>query len=46
MLAIELEWLQMQSCERTDDLEMAQFFGADVHEEILALGILTVQPLD
>src|SRR5690606_33184232 len=36
----------VQARERTHDFQMAQLFGTDVHEEILAFGILTVEPLN
>ena len=36
----------MHAGQGADDLEVAQFLGADVHEQILALGIVAIQPLD
>jgi hypothetical protein len=36
----------VQTRERTDDLQMAELFGANVHEEVLAFRILTVEPLN
>jgi len=32
--------------ERPDDFKMAQFLGADVHEEILAVRVFAVDALD
>jgi hypothetical protein len=32
--------------EGAHDFEMAQFFGADVHQQVLAIRILAVQTLD
>ena len=45
-LAIELRRLQMQPGQGADDFEMAEFFGADIHQQVLALRILAVEPLD
>ena len=36
----------MQSRERADDLQMAQFLGADVHQKVFALWVVAVQPLN
>ncbi len=45
-VAGELRRLQMHPRERADDLEMAQFFGADIHQEILSVRIVAVETLD
>ena len=44
--AIEFHGLQMQPRERADDFEMAQFLGADIHQEILAVRIFAIETLD
>ena len=36
----------MQARERSDDLQMTQLFGADVHQQVFPLGILAVQTLN
>jgi hypothetical protein len=46
IFAIELHRLQVQTRERADDLEVAELFGADVHEEIFAFRVLTIQSLN
>jgi len=46
VLAIELHRFEMQPRQRSDDFEMAQLLGADVHQEIFPLGILAVQTLN
>ena len=45
-LAIEFHRFEMQPGERADDLQVAQFFGADVHQQILALRIVAIQTLN
>lgn len=45
VLAIELHWLQMQAGKRADDLQMAQFFRADIHQQIFPFRILAVEAL-
>jgi hypothetical protein len=45
VLAIELHWLQMQAGKRADDLQMAQFFRADIHQQIFPVRILAVEAL-
>ena len=44
--AILLHRLEVHARERADDFQMAQLFGADVHQEILAIGIVAIQTLD
>ena len=46
MFAAELHRLQVHPRERADDLEVAEFLGADIHQQVLAGGVLTVQTLD
>src|SRR4030081_3473383 len=36
----------MHPRQRADDLEMAQFLGADVHQQILAIRVFTIEALD
>ena len=36
----------MQSRQRADDLQMAQFLGADIHQQIFAIGIFAIDALD
>ncbi len=36
----------MHPCQRSDDLQMAQLFGADIHEQILHARIFGVYALD
>ena len=38
--------LQMHAGERADDLKMAEFFGADIHQQVFAAGIFAVKTLD
>src|SRR5579883_861176 len=38
--------LQMHACQNAYDLQMAQLFRADVHQQVLALQIVAVDPLD
>ena len=45
-LAVLLHRSQMQPRQRADDFQVAELLGADVHEQILALGIFAVQPLN
>ena len=45
-LAIEFRWLQMQACQAADDLKMAELFGADIHQKILAVWIFAVESLN
>ena len=45
-VAVFLHWLEMQPGERADDLQMAEFFGPDVHEQILTFRIFTIETLD
>jgi hypothetical protein len=45
-LSIEFHRLKVQASERADDLQVAQFLGADVHQEILAVRIVAIQALD
>ena len=45
-VAIELHRLQMQARQGADDLQMAQLFGANIHQEILALQVVAVQALN
>ncbi len=35
----------MQPCQGTDNLEMAELFGADIHQQILAVRIFAIEPL-
>ena len=44
--AVELHRLEMHARERADDFEMAQFFGADIHQQVFAGGIFAVESLD
>src|SRR6185437_16434631 len=44
-LTIEFRRLEVHERESTDDFEMAQLFGANVHQKILAIRILAIQPL-
>ena len=37
---------QMHARQRADDLEMAQFLGADVHQQILAVRIIAIEALN
>jgi hypothetical protein len=41
-LAIELRRLEVHAGERSHDFEMAQFFGADIHQKVFAIGIFAV----
>jgi hypothetical protein len=36
----------VHACERSHDFEMAQFLGADIHQEILAPGVIAIQSLN
>ena len=45
-LAIELHRLEVQARQRADHFEMAQLLGADVHQQVLARGVLAVESLD
>ena len=38
--------LQMHSGQRADDLQMAQFFGTDIHQQVFAFRVVAVQALD
>ncbi|MGY3469810.1 hypothetical protein ACVW0I_006681 [Bradyrhizobium sp. LM6.11] len=44
-LAVELRRLEMHPRQRADHLQMAELLGADVHQQVLAIGIFAVQPL-
>ena len=44
-IAVELHRLEVQAREGADDLEVAQFFRPDIHQEIFPFGILAVEPL-
>ena len=35
----------MHAGQRADDFEMAEFLGADVHQQVLAVRILAIEPL-
>ena len=41
-----LQRFQMHASQRADDFEMAEFLGPDVHQQILAFRVITVQPLN
>ena len=41
-LAVELRRLKVHSRQTSDDFQMAEFLGADVHQKILAVGIFAV----
>ena len=45
-VAVELHRFEMKSGERTDDFQVAQFLGADVHQQVLALHVVAVQALN
>ena len=45
-VAIELHRLEVQPGERADNFQVAQFFGADVHQQVFALCVVAVQPLN
>ena len=45
-LAICLHRLQVHARERADDFQVAEFLGADVHQQVLAGGIVAVESLD
>jgi hypothetical protein len=36
----------MHASETSDDLEMAEFFGPDVHQQIFPIGVFTIKALD
>ena len=46
LVARELHRLEMHAGEAAYDLEVAQLLGADVHEQVFALRILAIEPLD
>ena len=46
LFAVELHWLEVEAGEAADDFKMAKLFGADIHQEILAVRIFTVQALN
>ena len=41
-----LHRLEMHAGQRSDDLQVAQLLGADVHQQILAGGVLAIDALD
>ena len=45
-VAILLHRLQMHASERAHHFQVAQFFGADIHQQVLALRVVAVQALD
>ena len=45
-LAGFLHGLEVQPGEVADDFQVAEFFGADIHEEVFAGGIVAVESLD
>ncbi|MGX1213608.1 hypothetical protein AB7M42_003873 [Bradyrhizobium diazoefficiens] len=44
--AIEFQRLQVQARKRSDDFEVAQFLGSDIHQEILAVRIFAIETLN
>ena len=36
----------MHAGQRADDLQMAELLGADIHQQVLALGIVAIDALD
>ena len=38
--------LRCMRARRADDLEMTEFLGADIHQQVLAVGILAVESLN
>ncbi len=38
--------LQVHARERTDYLQVPQFLGSNIHQEIFSLGILAIEPLN
>ena len=45
-LTIEFRRLEMHAGQRSDHFEMAQFFRADIHQQVLAIRILAIEALD
>ena len=45
-VAIRLRRFQVHPSKRTNDFEMAEFLGADVHEQVFAAGVVAVEPLN
>ena len=45
-VAGRFEWLQMHARERADDFQMAQFFRADVHQQVFAFRIVAIEALN
>ena len=45
-LPVELHRLEVHARQRADDFKMAQLLGADVHQQVLAVRILAIEPLD
>ena len=41
-----LHRLQVHAGERADDLQVAEFLGADVHQQVFARGIFAIEALD
>ena len=37
---------EMHARERADDLQVAQLLGADVHQQVFALRVVAIEPLD
>ena len=44
--SVEFRRLEMEPRKAADDFKMAEFLGPDIHEEILAVGVLTIQALN
>ncbi len=40
-----LQGLEMHARQRSDDLQMAEFLGADVHQQIFAGGVFAIEAL-
>ena len=38
--------LEMHAGQRTDDFQVAEFLGANIHQQILAPGIVAIEALD
>ena len=43
---VELHRLEVKAGKAADDFEVAEFLGADVHQEVFAVGIFAIEALD